>query len=166
MKTMSSAILLIALATPGEVFADGPAMQVNWKDMNLTQQECIALASQTFRAEGLTGGFEVIGETVFGEKEGLTAAIRCIELKKIAVFIVAGPDYDKSLAMQGAIIRPFVVSERDRKDDPDRFRAIFSPMGISQNEGRGKTPGWAPCDKPPGMLSRNTWILEAIEENP
>jgi hypothetical protein len=75
------------------------------------------LASTAMRAAGLTRGFEVVGETTFGEVGDYTGAVRCVDEKKIAIVTVAGPNSQRCMEI-GKTVETELRKAVPRTTDP------------------------------------------------
>jgi hypothetical protein len=85
----------------------GVGMSTSWENTALTEQQCLQRAEMALRSSGFTENFELVGQSVFGDTSDYTATIRCIETKKIAFFVVAGPDSDQANRLRETIINRF-----------------------------------------------------------
>jgi hypothetical protein len=102
----------ISLTIAGSAVAAAPAINTLYLSYTFSHAQCMNLASTAMRAAGLTRGFEVVGETTFGEVGDYTDAVRCVDEKKIAIVTVAGPN-----SQRGA---KFTALHGDRQDRGDR----------------------------------------------
>jgi hypothetical protein len=82
---------LIVSATVVSAALAGPWVTTNWKNTNLSQEECLEQAGRAIRA----GGFEPLQSSQYSRFGGLdeyTVSIRCISEKQMVFFLVAGPE--------------------------------------------------------------------------
>ena len=105
---MNSGFLGLALALVSTAaIADGPAMTVGSRQMTMSKVDCITKASSIMRSSGLTGSFEVVESNVFGEKGDYTGAIRCDANIPAVIFVVAGPESDQTIKIEGELEAAF-----------------------------------------------------------
>lgn len=82
--------LIVSAAAVSTALA-GPWVTTNWKNTNLSQEECLEQVGRAIRA----GGFEPLQSSQysrFGGRGVYTVSVRCISEKQMAFFLVAGPD--------------------------------------------------------------------------
>jgi len=96
----------LALASTAAI-AEGPSMTVGSRQMILSKADCIAKASSVMRSQGLTSSFEIVGINVFGEKGDYTGVIRCDANVPAVVFVVAGPESDQTIKIEGELETAF-----------------------------------------------------------
>lgn len=82
-------------------------MTVGSRQMTLSKADCITRAASVMRSHGLTNSFEIVGINVFGEKGDYTGAIRCDENVPAVVFVVAGPESDQTVKIEGELEAAF-----------------------------------------------------------
>ncbi len=73
----------------------------------MSKADCIAKASAILRKGGLTTSFEVVDVNIFGEKGDYTGAIRCDANIPAVVFVVAGPESDQTIKIEGELEAAF-----------------------------------------------------------
>ena len=86
------AMTSISLMVAGPAVAAAPAVNTFYIPYTFSHAQCMSFASTAMKAAGLTKGFEVVGETTFGEVGDYTGDVRCVDEKKVAIVTVAGPN--------------------------------------------------------------------------
>jgi hypothetical protein len=81
----------------------GPSMSSSWKSTELSERECLQHAERSVRDEGFNTRFEIVGQSVFGERGDYTVLVRCATSKGIVFFVVAGPRVAEASRHQRAI---------------------------------------------------------------
>ena len=85
---------LAALAGATSALA-GPAISTRWKEITMSQDDCLFQAEAAIRASG----FEQIERTPqsrYGTRGDYTAAVRCVVENKLVFFIVGGPSREQA----------------------------------------------------------------------
>jgi hypothetical protein len=95
----------LCAAAPG-AFA-GPSMSTNFTTTTMEQRECVQRAERVIRGAGLQKNFEIVGQSVFGERDAYTAQIRCITDKGVVIFVIAGPKLEEAREHMRAIFDKF-----------------------------------------------------------
>jgi hypothetical protein len=108
MGTISTAALgvICACAIVPHALA-GPSMSTNWSATTLGQKECVQRAERVVRDAGMSKNFEIVGQSVFGEKDAYTAQVRCIADKGVVIFVIAGPKLETAREHMKAIYEKF-----------------------------------------------------------
>ena len=96
------AFAAVVCATASSAFA-GPSMSTNWQSTTLEQKECVQRAERVMRNAGMSKNFEIVGQSVFGERDAYTAQVRCITDKGVVIFVVAGPKLEEAREHMRAI---------------------------------------------------------------
>ena len=103
-------IVLVIAAASTAATARAPSMTVSWGETKLSQEDCVALAEKSMRAAGMTKAFEVLGaSTVYGESGDYTGAIRCVTAHEVVMFVIAGPESDRTDELHKKIKDPFAA---------------------------------------------------------
>jgi hypothetical protein len=89
-------IALTVVLISNAAIAGGPSMTMGTENTELSQEDCMTKAASATRDVGFTQNFDKEAKTVYGEKGTYTSAIRCETAVKFAIFVVAGPDSDKT----------------------------------------------------------------------
>jgi len=120
----AAGILLSAIMLATSAFAAGPAMSVNWTEVGPSQDDCVKLASDAVKQNRFTTNFEVIGNrTIYGERDNMTVAIRCVADKGIVFIAVAGGD--------GKLTSTYATAIRDAFSPTMNSPVMNGPPGTS-----------------------------------
>ncbi len=104
----AGAALAAALAcAAGTAALAGPSMSTNWTATTLGQKECVQRAERVVRDAGMSKNFEIVGQSVFGEKDAYTGQVRCIADKGVVIFVIAGPKLEQARELMRAIYEKF-----------------------------------------------------------
>ncbi len=90
---------ILALSTQANA---GPAVATRWKDVTVSQGECLQRAEQAIGKTGFRQ-IERTEQSRYGTLKGYTAAIRCITSNGLAIFIASGPSRTRSDQLAGAL---------------------------------------------------------------
>ena len=94
-----AAVLTIATAAPALALGDGPAIASDWADLTIPQGECFAKGEAAIQRMGF-GDIERTKYSRFGTRDDYTVSVRCIEEKRLVLFLAAGRDRVKANALQ------------------------------------------------------------------
>jgi hypothetical protein len=84
--------LVLAAAIASQPAVAGPHMISSWQDFDATQDECVRRGSEALRRNGFTTKFAVLGNaSIYGQRGGYTALVRCAAEKRFILYAVAGP---------------------------------------------------------------------------
>ena len=100
--------LLAALFCLGAVPAAQaqPAIASEWTDMKMSQKECFARGEKAIARLGF-GDLERTRFSRYGTKGDYTVAVRCIEERKIVLFLGGGPSREKAQEYQIELFEQF-----------------------------------------------------------
>jgi len=86
-------IIIFGGIAGGTAAMAGPSMSSSWLNIELDQNACVAKGKAAVHKNSFNTRFEVISNrSIFGERGGYTVLVRCASEKKIAYFVVAGPN--------------------------------------------------------------------------
>jgi hypothetical protein len=89
--TIALAVTVVSTVDTANAQDGGPAVSIGAIETKITKDDCAALAAKVMRSSGLTQNFDAQGQTVYGETDVYTGAIRCEAPNGLVVFFVAGP---------------------------------------------------------------------------
>ncbi|WP_375411497.1 hypothetical protein [uncultured Bradyrhizobium sp.] len=93
------AILACLSSAPAFALGDGPAIASDWDEMTVSQNECFARGEAAIRRIGF-GEIERTKYSRFGTRSDYTIAVRCIEEKRIVLFMASGRDRSRAQSLQ------------------------------------------------------------------
>ncbi|RTL71320.1 MAG: hypothetical protein EKK41_10780 [Hyphomicrobiales bacterium] len=72
--------------------APAPSMINGWREISLTQEQCVQRAEAALKSQGFSRRFEIVGgDSVYGEQRtSVTALIRCVASKRLVYYVIAG----------------------------------------------------------------------------
>ncbi|MEY2503657.1 MAG: hypothetical protein QOI07_3994 [Verrucomicrobiota bacterium] len=94
-----SAIAACLSASSAFALGDGPAIASDWDEMTVPHSECFARGEAAIQRLGF-GEIERTKYSRFGTREGYTIAVRCIEEKRIVLFMASGRDRKQAQSLQ------------------------------------------------------------------
>ena len=94
-------------AAPALALGDGPAIASDWDEMTVPQSECFARGEAAIRRVGF-GDIERTTYSRFGTRDDYTVAIRCIEEKRIVLFLASGRDRKRAQSLQLDLMRHYL----------------------------------------------------------
>src|ERR1700730_18745970 len=106
---MRLSIALIISLTSTTVMAAEPSMTTSWDDMTMSQKECLSQAMNAMRAAKVTRNLQTVNTSIFGAAGDYMASIRCAESKAIVIYVVAGPDVDRTSSILDSMRNAFVA---------------------------------------------------------
>ncbi len=95
----AAAVLTIAACAAALALGDGPAIASDWADLTMPQSECFARGEAAIQRMGF-GDIERTKYSRFGTRDDYTVSVRCIEEKRLVLFLAAGRDSVKANALQ------------------------------------------------------------------
>jgi len=105
------ALITIVLAwlssAPALALDDGPAIASDWDEMTVPQSECFARGEASIRRLGF-GDIERTTYSRFGTRDDYTVAVRCIEEKRIVLFLASGRDRKRAQSLQLELMRIYL----------------------------------------------------------
>jgi hypothetical protein len=93
------AIAACLSASSAFALGDGPAIASDWDEMTVPHSECFARGEAAIQRLGF-GEIERTKYSRFGTREGYTIAVRCIEEKRIVLFMASGRDRKQAQSLQ------------------------------------------------------------------
>jgi hypothetical protein len=96
-------VVATSLSTPA--FAQ-PAIASEWTDMRMSQQDCFKLGERAIQRLGF-GNLERTKFSRYGTLGEYTVAVRCIEERKMVLFLGGGPSRQKAQAYQIELFKEF-----------------------------------------------------------
>src|SRR4051812_3768424 len=93
------AAALPAATAPAFALGDGPAIASDWTDLNVPQAECFARGEAAIQRMGF-GEIERTKYSRFATRSDYTIAVRCVEEKKIVLFLASGRDRKQAQSLQ------------------------------------------------------------------
>lgn len=106
---LTAAILLgLSAALAGGVLPASaqPAIASEWTDMKVSQKECFARGEKAIERLGF-GNLERTKFSRYGTKGEYTVAVRCIEERKLVLFLGGGPDRKRAQTFQIELFEQF-----------------------------------------------------------
>ncbi|MEB3886811.1 hypothetical protein [Lyngbya sp. CCY1209] len=88
-----SPLLLLLYVNPA--YAIPPAIITSWQETLLAERPCLERAEIALRDTGFSDNFDIVQQSVFGDRGEYTASIRCIPDKEMVFFIVVGYNSDE-----------------------------------------------------------------------
>jgi len=88
-----SPLLLLLYVNPA--YAIPPAIITSWQETLLSERQCLQRAEIALRDAGFSDSFDIVQQSVFGNRGEYTASIRCIPDKEMVFFVVVGCDYEE-----------------------------------------------------------------------
>ncbi|MGC9526740.1 MAG: hypothetical protein ACP5D7_14495 [Limnospira sp.] len=83
---------LLLLLSVNAADAVPPAIITSWQETLLTERQCLQRAEIALRDAGFSESFEIVEQSIFGNRGEYTASIRCLSDQEIVFFIVVGYD--------------------------------------------------------------------------
>jgi hypothetical protein len=83
-----------------------PAIASEWTDMQMSQKECFARGEKAIARLGF-GNLERTRFSRYGTKGEYTVAVRCIEERKLILFLGGGPDRKQAQTYQIELFEQF-----------------------------------------------------------
>jgi hypothetical protein len=107
--TLLAAIAAALPTAPAPAFAlgDGPAIASDWADLTVPQSDCFARGEAAIQRMGF-GEIERTKYSRFGTRDDYTVSVRCIEEKRLVLFLAAGRDRNKANALQLNLQRSYL----------------------------------------------------------
>jgi hypothetical protein len=93
------AACLLASAAPALALGDGPAIASDWDEMDVPQAECFARGEAAIQRLGF-GEIERTKYSRFGTRNDYTVSVRCVEEKRIVLFLASGRDRKQAQSLQ------------------------------------------------------------------
>lgn len=97
-------LALAALLSPSATAQ--PAIASEWTDMKMSQKECFARGEKAIERLGF-GNLERTRFSRYGTKGEYTVAVRCIEERKLVLFLGGGPDRKQAQTLQIELFEQF-----------------------------------------------------------
>ncbi|HEV7881785.1 hypothetical protein [Bradyrhizobium sp.] len=105
-----AAALPTAAAAPAFALGDGPGIASDWADLTVPQAECFARGEAAIQRIGF-GEVERTKYSRFGTREGYTVSVRCIEEKRIVLFMASGRDRKQAQSLQLDLHRNYLKAQ-------------------------------------------------------
>lgn len=83
-----------------------PAIASEWTDMTMSQQECFARGEKAIERLGF-GNLERTKFSRYGTKGEYTVAVRCIQERKLVLFLGGGPNRKQAQTLQIELFEQF-----------------------------------------------------------
>jgi hypothetical protein len=86
----------------GAIAQTAPGLLMNWRDTELTHSQCVNVAKRALSSAGFVDGGVVKnsrGSIIYGFNDGYHGAIRCLQDRNIAMFVVTGESTDQSVVL-------------------------------------------------------------------
>ncbi len=107
-KTLTALALGIAsLPQLSASAAAGPAIASEWADLDMVQAECFRRGEGAIEKLGF-GQLERTRFSRYGQRQDYTVVVRCVEEKKIVLFLAAGPSREQAQKYQIELYRLFL----------------------------------------------------------
>jgi hypothetical protein len=94
-----AAIAACLAGSPALALGDGPAIASDWDEMTVPQSECFARGEAAIQRLGF-GEIERTKYSRFGTRGDYTVAVRCIEEKRLVLFMASGRDRKQAQSLQ------------------------------------------------------------------
>jgi hypothetical protein len=94
-------------ASPALALGDGPAIASDWDEMTVPQGECFARGEAAIQRMGF-GEVERTKYSRFGTRDNYTVAVRCIEEKRLVLFLASGRDRKQAQSLQLELHRNYL----------------------------------------------------------
>ena len=102
-----AAIVACLSAAPALALGDGPAIASDWDEMTVPQSECFARGEAAIQRMGF-GEIERTKYSRFGSRGDYTVAVRCVEEKRIVLFLASGRDRSRAQSLQLDLMRHYL----------------------------------------------------------
>jgi hypothetical protein len=85
----------------------GPAIASEWADLDMAEAECFRRGEGAIKQLGF-GNMERTKFSRYGQRQDYTVVVRCVEEKKIVLFLAAGPSREQAQKYQIELFRLFL----------------------------------------------------------
>ena len=99
---ISAVVVSLTMLPVSAIAQSAPGMLLNWRDTELSHSQCINVAKRSLSAAGFTDGGVVKnsrGSIAYGFNNGYHGAIRCLQDRNVAVFVVTGKSTERSVLL-------------------------------------------------------------------
>jgi hypothetical protein len=94
-------------AAPALALGDGPAIASDWDEMTVLQSDCFTRGETAIRRMGF-GDIERTKYSRFATRDDTTVAVRCIEEKRMVLFLASGRDRKRAQSLQLDLMRNYL----------------------------------------------------------